>query len=123
MLWLFDVYIGVIRKVALGILVFRASDQAWNQDRKAWVWFPMPPNTLRRHTECVVVKSVGPKVSWAVTADTTGAKGWGIFPSPPVPCLNWEGGDRWVRDLSYRSPTCLRLRQISFLLSGRTQRR
>ncbi|GFX37604.1 uncharacterized protein TNCV_3201271 [Trichonephila clavipes] len=25
----------------------------------------MPPNTLRVHTEYVLVKSVGPKVSWA----------------------------------------------------------
>ncbi|GFX72949.1 hypothetical protein TNCV_2813891 [Trichonephila clavipes] len=32
-------------------------------DRKAWVRYPMPPNTLRVHTEYVLVKSVGPK-SW-----------------------------------------------------------
>ncbi|GFV01673.1 hypothetical protein TNCV_3050661 [Trichonephila clavipes] len=34
-------------------------------DRKAWVQCPMPPNTHRVHTEYVLVKSVGPKVSWA----------------------------------------------------------
>ncbi|GFV19694.1 uncharacterized protein TNCV_479201 [Trichonephila clavipes] len=34
-------------------------------DRKAWVRCPMPPNTLRVHTEYVLVKSVGPKVLWA----------------------------------------------------------
>ncbi|GFU85232.1 uncharacterized protein TNCV_2385391 [Trichonephila clavipes] len=33
--------------------------------RKAWVRCPMPPNTLRIHTEYVFVKSVGPKVLWA----------------------------------------------------------
>ncbi|GFT13253.1 hypothetical protein TNCV_4077081 [Trichonephila clavipes] len=32
-------------------------------DRKACVRYPMPPNTLRVHTEYVLVKSVGPKVS------------------------------------------------------------
>ncbi|GFW72850.1 uncharacterized protein TNCV_1266931 [Trichonephila clavipes] len=35
------------------------------KDRKAWVRCPMPPNTLRVHTEYVLVKSVGPKVLWA----------------------------------------------------------
>ncbi|GFV04068.1 uncharacterized protein TNCV_916921 [Trichonephila clavipes] len=34
-------------------------------DRKAWVRCPMPQNTLRVHTEYVLVKSVGPKVLWA----------------------------------------------------------
>ncbi|GFW09557.1 uncharacterized protein TNCV_3996631 [Trichonephila clavipes] len=34
-------------------------------DRKGWVRCPMPPNTLRVHTEYVLVKSVGPKVLWA----------------------------------------------------------
>ncbi|GFV00571.1 hypothetical protein TNCV_3977001 [Trichonephila clavipes] len=34
-------------------------------DRKAWVRCPRPPNTLRVHTEYVLVKSVGPKVLWA----------------------------------------------------------
>ncbi|GFW85981.1 uncharacterized protein TNCV_1967891 [Trichonephila clavipes] len=33
-------------------------------DRMAWVRCPMPPNTLRVHTEYVLVKSVGPKVLW-----------------------------------------------------------
>ncbi|GFV54550.1 hypothetical protein TNCV_955331 [Trichonephila clavipes] len=31
----------------------------------AWVRCPMPPNTLRVHTEYVLVKSVGPKDLWA----------------------------------------------------------
>ncbi|GFW92647.1 uncharacterized protein TNCV_519641 [Trichonephila clavipes] len=34
-------------------------------NRKAWVRCPMPPNTLRVHTEYVLVKSVGPEVLWA----------------------------------------------------------
>ncbi|GFU69284.1 hypothetical protein TNCV_3209481 [Trichonephila clavipes] len=55
---------------------------------------PVPPNALRVHTEYVLVKSVGPKALWAVTAETTSAVGWRIFPSPPVPCLNWGVGDR-----------------------------
>ncbi|GFV90137.1 hypothetical protein TNCV_4378531 [Trichonephila clavipes] len=69
----------------------------------------MPPNTLREHTECVLVKSVGPKVLWVVAAETTGAGGWKMFLSPPVPCLNCGDGYRWCRHPSYRSPTCLRL--------------
>ncbi|GFU24173.1 uncharacterized protein TNCV_2007591 [Trichonephila clavipes] len=34
-------------------------------DRKAWVRCPMPPNTLRVHTEYVLIKSGSPKVLWA----------------------------------------------------------
>ncbi|GFS57769.1 uncharacterized protein TNCV_2908821 [Trichonephila clavipes] len=34
-------------------------------DRNAWDRCPMPQNTLRVHTECVLVKSVGPKFLWA----------------------------------------------------------
>ncbi|GFT21455.1 uncharacterized protein TNCV_2307131 [Trichonephila clavipes] len=34
-------------------------------DRKNWVRCSMPPNTLRVHTEYVLVKSVGLKVLWA----------------------------------------------------------
>ncbi|GFU55077.1 hypothetical protein TNCV_425841 [Trichonephila clavipes] len=30
-------------------------------DRKAWVRYQMPPNTLRVHTEYMLVKSVGPQ--------------------------------------------------------------
>ncbi|GFV43955.1 uncharacterized protein TNCV_492801 [Trichonephila clavipes] len=60
----------------------------------------MPPNTLRVHTYYVLVKSVGPKVLWAVAAKTSSAGNWGIFPFPPVPCLNWGGEDRWCRHLS-----------------------
>ncbi|GFT53475.1 uncharacterized protein TNCV_3324611 [Trichonephila clavipes] len=39
----------------------------WTPDRKAWDRCSMPPNTLRVHTEYVLVKSVGPKVLWAVS--------------------------------------------------------
>ncbi|GFW19787.1 transposable element Tc1 transposase [Trichonephila clavipes] len=60
-----------------------------------------------------------PKVVWAVAAETTGAGGWRIFPSPPVPSINCGGGDWWCRYLSCRSPTCLRLWQLSFLLIGK----
>ncbi|GFU16475.1 hypothetical protein TNCV_836471 [Trichonephila clavipes] len=35
----------------------------------------MPPNTIRVHTEYVLVKSVGPKVLWAVAVETTKCKG------------------------------------------------
>ncbi|GFW20760.1 uncharacterized protein TNCV_1049811 [Trichonephila clavipes] len=50
--------------------MFLFIDIAWwlehrTRDRKAWVQCPMPPNTLRVHTEYVLVKSVGPKVLWA----------------------------------------------------------
>ncbi|GFU72949.1 hypothetical protein TNCV_4636831 [Trichonephila clavipes] len=69
-------------------------------DRKVWVRCPMPPNTFRVHTECMLVKSVGPKVLWAVAAGTTGAGDWRIFPSLPIPCLNCGGGDRWRCHLS-----------------------
>ncbi|GFY30860.1 hypothetical protein TNCV_3120201 [Trichonephila clavipes] len=44
-----------------------------------------------------------------------GCKGWRIFPSPRVSCLNCGGGVRWCRQLSYRSPTCLRLWRLSIL--------
>ncbi|GFW04492.1 hypothetical protein TNCV_878611 [Trichonephila clavipes] len=58
----------------------------------------MPPNTLRIHTEYMLVKSVGPKVLWVVAAETTGAEGRKIFHSPPTPCLNCGGGDWWCRN-------------------------
>ncbi|GFX82464.1 uncharacterized protein TNCV_2166121 [Trichonephila clavipes] len=57
----------------------------------------MPSNTLRVHTEYVLVKSVGPKVLWA---EITSAEDWRIFPSPSVPCLNCGGGHRWCCHLS-----------------------
>ncbi|GFW26321.1 transposable element Tcb2 transposase [Trichonephila clavipes] len=66
-------------------------------DRKAWFRCPMPPNTLRVNTEYVLVKSVGPKVLWA---ENMSAGDWRIFPSPSVPCLNCEGGERWCCHLS-----------------------
>ncbi|GFU20028.1 uncharacterized protein TNCV_1191721 [Trichonephila clavipes] len=68
----------------------------------------MPPNTLRDPTEYVLVKSAGPKVLWAVAAETTSAGCWKIFPSFLVPCLNCGGGDRWCRHLSLKSPTYLK---------------
>ncbi|GFW75659.1 hypothetical protein TNCV_4428421 [Trichonephila clavipes] len=60
----------------------------------------MSSNTLRVQTGYVLVKSVGPKVLWAVAAGTTGVGGWRIFPSPPVPWQNCGGEDRWCRHLS-----------------------
>ncbi|GFU09125.1 uncharacterized protein TNCV_1319641 [Trichonephila clavipes] len=64
--------------------------------RKDWVRCPMPPNTLRVHTEYVLVKSVGPK-SCGLSHER---RDWRIFPSPSVPCRNCGGGDRWCRHLS-----------------------
>ncbi|GFS61973.1 hypothetical protein TNCV_2592621 [Trichonephila clavipes] len=63
-------------------------------DRKAWVRYPMPPNTLRVHTEYVLVKSVGSK-SCGLNHE---CGDWRIFPSPPVPWQNCE--NRWCRYLS-----------------------
>ncbi|GFV89150.1 hypothetical protein TNCV_4913491 [Trichonephila clavipes] len=79
----------------------------------------MSTNTLRVHVEYVPVKSVGPKMLWAVAAETTGVWVWRIFPSPPVPCLNCGSGDRWCHHLSCRSSTCLRLWQLSSLSFGK----
>ncbi|GFX65397.1 hypothetical protein TNCV_4475171 [Trichonephila clavipes] len=78
----------------------------------------MPPNTLRAHTKYLLVKSVGPKALCAVVAEAMGAGGWKILSSLPVPCLNCGGRDRWWRHLSCRSPTCLKLCQLSFLPFG-----
>ncbi|GFW61052.1 uncharacterized protein TNCV_4872621 [Trichonephila clavipes] len=64
-------------------------------DRKAWVRHPMPPNTLRVHTEYVLIKSVGPKVLWAESR----VQGTGEY-FPPVPWQHCGGGDRWCRHLS-----------------------
>ncbi|GFV35739.1 hypothetical protein TNCV_1261891 [Trichonephila clavipes] len=50
---------------ALGSLVLEHQ----TPERKAFVRCPIPPNTLRVHTENVLVKSVGPKVLWAVAAE------------------------------------------------------
>ncbi|GFV69616.1 hypothetical protein TNCV_4507311 [Trichonephila clavipes] len=49
-------------------------------DRKAWVRCTMPPNTLRVHSEYVLVKSVGPK-SCGLSQER---RDWRIFPSPSV---------------------------------------
>ncbi|GFU32974.1 hypothetical protein TNCV_4155601 [Trichonephila clavipes] len=48
----------------------------------------MPPNTLRVHTEHVLVKSVDPK-SCGLSHER---RDWRIFPSPSVQCRNWGGG-------------------------------
>ncbi|GFV12660.1 uncharacterized protein TNCV_1388561 [Trichonephila clavipes] len=64
-------------------------------DRKAWVQCPMPPNTLRVHTECVIVKAMGSKVLW----DESRVQRTGEY-FPPVPWQNCGGGDRWCRHLS-----------------------
>ncbi|GFW27465.1 uncharacterized protein TNCV_163081 [Trichonephila clavipes] len=57
----------------------------------------MPSNTIRVHTEYVLVKSMGPKVLWT---ESRGQEDWRIFPSPSIPCLNCGGGDLWCRHLS-----------------------
>ncbi|GFS49578.1 uncharacterized protein TNCV_821261 [Trichonephila clavipes] len=53
----------------------------WTPYRKAWVQCPMPSNTLREHTENVLVKSVGPKVLWAESR----VQGTGEY-FPPIQC-------------------------------------
>ncbi|GFU50061.1 hypothetical protein TNCV_4934071 [Trichonephila clavipes] len=68
----------------------------------------MLPNILRVHSEYGLVKSVGPKVLWAVAAETTDLGGWGMFPSPPVPFQNCGGEDRWRRYLS-----CVEVQPVS----------
>ncbi|GFW45128.1 hypothetical protein TNCV_716301 [Trichonephila clavipes] len=52
----------------VGSLVVRASDS------RPEGLSSMPPNNLRVHTGYVLVKSVGPKVLWAVAAETTSAE-------------------------------------------------
>ncbi|GFX35714.1 uncharacterized protein TNCV_745071 [Trichonephila clavipes] len=59
----------------------------------------MPDGTkysLRKHTEYVLVKSLGPKSSELIYE----RRDWRIFPSPSVPCRNLGGGDRCCRHLS-----------------------
>ncbi|GFT89208.1 hypothetical protein TNCV_3085831 [Trichonephila clavipes] len=75
----------------------------------------MSPNSLRVHTEYVLVKSVGLKILQAVAAGTKGAGEWRMFPTLPVPYRNCRGGDRWCHHLSYRNRTCLRHWQLSIL--------
>ncbi|GFW91018.1 uncharacterized protein TNCV_1758921 [Trichonephila clavipes] len=48
----------------------------------------MPPNTIRVHTEYVLVKSVGPK-SCGLSHER---RNWRIFPSPSVQCRNCGDG-------------------------------
>ncbi|GFW83345.1 uncharacterized protein TNCV_2544431 [Trichonephila clavipes] len=81
-----------MRPRAMGSLVLRASDSR----PEGLGSMPMPPNTLRIHTEYVLVKSVGLK-SCGLSHER---RDWRIFPSPSVPCRNCGGGDRWCRHLS-----------------------
>ncbi|GFU72927.1 uncharacterized protein TNCV_4636611 [Trichonephila clavipes] len=80
-----------LKSCAVGSLVVRAPESR----QEGLSSMPVPPNTLRVHTE--LVKSVGPNVFWAESrVQGTGEK----FPSSSVPCLNCGGGDRWWRHLS-----------------------
>ncbi|GFV53654.1 uncharacterized protein TNCV_1042611 [Trichonephila clavipes] len=72
---------------AVGSIVVRASDS------RPEGLGSMPPNTLRVHTEYVLVKSVGPK-SCGLSHER---RDWRIFPSQSVPCRNCGSGDRWCR--------------------------
>ncbi|GFY02753.1 hypothetical protein TNCV_3506331 [Trichonephila clavipes] len=74
-------------------------------ERKALFRCPMPLNTLRVHMEYVLVKSVGPKVAWAVAAETMSAGLWRIFSSPPVHARIVEVESIYRRHLSCRGPT------------------
>ncbi|GFV00037.1 hypothetical protein TNCV_4057101 [Trichonephila clavipes] len=69
------------------------------------------PNSRPEGTEYVLVKSVDPKVLWAVAAETRSAGGWRIFSDPPVLCLNCGGEDR------YMSPSILQMSNLSQALA------
>ncbi|GFV55421.1 uncharacterized protein TNCV_2463111 [Trichonephila clavipes] len=56
-----SIYIFVSVLWAVGSLVVRAADSRL----EGLGSIPVPPNTLRVHTEYMFVKSVGPKVLWA----------------------------------------------------------
>ncbi|GFX07767.1 uncharacterized protein TNCV_4160361 [Trichonephila clavipes] len=57
----------------------------------------MPPNTLRVHTECLLVKSVGSKALWAESR----MQGTGeYFPPIQFHARNCGSGVRWCRHLS-----------------------
>ncbi|GFV55988.1 uncharacterized protein TNCV_249841 [Trichonephila clavipes] len=77
-------------QAAVGSLVVRALDSRPEGLRS------MPPNTLRLHTESVLVKSVGPK-SCGLSHER---RDWRIFPSLSVPCRICGGEDSWCRHLS-----------------------
>ncbi|GFV03239.1 uncharacterized protein TNCV_4018361 [Trichonephila clavipes] len=72
--------------MAVRSLVVRASDSRPEGLESEW-----SPNTLRVHTEYVLVKSVGLK-SCGMSHERWD---WRIFPSPLVQCRDW-GGDRCV---------------------------
>ncbi|GFX95310.1 uncharacterized protein TNCV_849001 [Trichonephila clavipes] len=57
----------------------------------------MPPNTIRVHTEYVLVKSMGLKVLWAEIRRSGDCR---IFLSPSVPFQNCGGGGWLCRHLS-----------------------
>ncbi|GFX35755.1 hypothetical protein TNCV_745481 [Trichonephila clavipes] len=71
--------------LTVGSLVVRASVSR----PEVLVRCTKPPNTLRVHTEYVLVKSVGPQ-SCALSHER---RDWSIFSSLSVPCKNWGGGD------------------------------
>ncbi|GFV37693.1 hypothetical protein TNCV_2708081 [Trichonephila clavipes] len=81
---------------AVGSLVLRASDCKPESLGSMPDATKFPPSTH----EYVLVKSVGSKVLRAVAVETTSTGDWRIFPSPPVPCLNFGGGYRWCHHLS-----------------------
>ncbi|GFX08640.1 hypothetical protein TNCV_4171391 [Trichonephila clavipes] len=78
----------------------------------------MSPNTFRVYTEHGLVKSVGPKVLWVVSAETMSAGGWRIFPSPPVPCLNCAGEDRVNDGQGTKTPELAKERTLSSYTAG-----
>ncbi|GFS68697.1 hypothetical protein TNCV_1959021 [Trichonephila clavipes] len=62
--------VSSLKETTLKVDVLRCCELFWwlehrTPDRKDWVRCPMPPNTLRVHTEYVLVKSVDQKVLWA----------------------------------------------------------
>ncbi|GFW40413.1 hypothetical protein TNCV_1019711 [Trichonephila clavipes] len=56
----------------------------------------MPPNTLRVHTECVLIKSVLPKVQWRSQQKPQVQSAGEYFPPLQSMYLNYEGGDTGV---------------------------
>ncbi|GFU90009.1 protein charlatan [Trichonephila clavipes] len=82
-------------------------------DRKAWIRCPMPPNTLRVHTEYVLVKSVGP-LSCVLSHER---RDWRISPLQ-FPCRNCGGGDRGGGVAIYRPFGEFRLAKLYCHLYG-----
>ncbi|GFT10098.1 uncharacterized protein TNCV_1115391 [Trichonephila clavipes] len=74
--------------IPVGSLMVRAPDSG----PEGLGSMPVPPNTLRVHTEYVLVKSVGPKVLWAVSR----IQGTGENFPPPHPFGNFAELNRTV---------------------------